>query len=193
MDVLDKQQLKGFTGTFAGKVFLPGRVCILNSSGKPMKTSRYHLSWCRALQGGGGGSRRRRDQNSLMMLSLDLPTPTHFTEMRRRRDQNSIGRFWQSEQRRWLQFPSPLNSSISLQTWHLQEVLDEPNVILSLHRKLLEAPSRLCAAAPAGQRFVFHFHLCQNVHVCCKRKVQRKSGPGKSSAPAHKNPLSKKK
>lgn len=50
--------------------------------------------------------------------------------------------------------------------WHLQEVLDEPNVILCLRGQLLEAPGCLSAAAPAGQRLVIHRHARQNIHVC---------------------------
>lgn len=33
------------------------------------------------------------DQNSLIMLSLDLPTPTHFTEMRKKQRRDVTGRF----------------------------------------------------------------------------------------------------
>lgn len=46
------------------------------------------------------------DQNSLIMLSLDLPTPTHFTEMRfkRERARSCDWQVWQSEEQFWLEF-----------------------------------------------------------------------------------------
>lgn len=69
-----KQQLNVSQIALLVKYFLYGKVCILNSSGNSIQTWSYHLS-CR-----GGGL--QGDQNSLIMLSLDLPTPTHFTEMR---------------------------------------------------------------------------------------------------------------
>lgn len=99
------------------------------------------------------------------MLSLDLPTPTHFTEMRKRGVTDSSGGAGSS-----LAPVSPLMWRISLLTWHLQEVLDEPNVILCLRRKILEAPGRLRAAAPAGQRLVVHQNPRQHVHVCCREQ-----------------------
>lgn len=63
---------------------------------------------------------------------------------------------------------SPIMWSVSLWTWHLQEVLNEANVILCLWRQLLEAPSCLGAAAPAGQSLVLNGHPRQNIHVCYK-------------------------
>lgn len=65
---------------------------------------------------------------------------------------------------------SPLAQTMSLQTWHLQEVLDELNVALCLRGQLLEAPGRLGAAAPAGQRLIVHRHPRQNVHVGCRKR-----------------------
>ncbi len=70
------------------------------------------------------------DQNSLIMLSLDLPTPTHFTEMRENKKKFETGRF--GKVKNSLAAVSLLMLSASEPTWHLQEVLDEPNVVLGL-------------------------------------------------------------
>lgn len=91
------------------------------------------------------------DQNSLIMLSLDLPTPTHFTEIRK-------------DRRRGVALAGAPTAGLHAEdaersvkpTWNLQEVLNEADVVLGLRRQLLEAPCSLGAAAPAGQRLVLH-------------------------------------
>lgn len=127
------------------------------------------------------------DQNSLIMLSLDLPTPTHFTEIRK-------------DRRRWAALAEAPTSGSSVctprtlqPTWYLQEVLDEADVLLGLRWQLLEAPCSLGAAAPAGQRLVLHGHSRQNVHVGCDRSPlvwtskHQFSGPRKNIQTEKKN------
>ena len=89
--------------------------------------------------------------------------PLHWNERRTKGEVS--GRF--GHVKKTLAGDSPFMRSVSLQTWHLQEVLDEADVVLCLCRQLLEAPSRLGAAAPAGQRLVVHRHPRQNIHVGC--------------------------
>lgn len=102
------------------------------------------------------------DQNSLIMLSLDLPTPTHFTEIRKDRRRGAALAKART---------AGLRSARFKPTWNLQEVLDEADVALGLKRQLLKAPYGLGAAAPAGQRLVLHRNSCQNVHVRCDKST----------------------
>ena len=113
-------------------------------------------------------------QNSLIMLSLDLPTPTHFTEIRKDRRRRAASAEaptagLQSEDER-----------SSKPTWNLQEVLDEADVVLGLRWQLLKAPYSLGDAAPAGQRLVLHRHSRQNVHIRCDRSMKTWTTEGRS-------------
>lgn len=62
------------------KYFLLNRVCILNSSKNLKILSELSLKMWKL----------QRDQNSLIMLSLDLPTPTHFTGTCRKSSMNRM-------------------------------------------------------------------------------------------------------
>lgn len=103
-------------------------------------------------------------QKSLMMLSLDLPTPTHFTV----KTENEKFMISSSKSKSSLTRPSPLvqyESCVSLLTWNLQEVLNKAYVTLGLGGQLLKAPHSRSTAAPARQGLILHRDPRQDIHV----------------------------
>lgn len=105
-------------------------------------------------------------QNSFIMLSLDLPTPTHFTE---KGIFSSYDHFDISKHVSRLCYVIAYGSdlhSMYIFTWHLQEILDKANVSLCLWRQLIKTADSLSATTPARERLISHLNLCEDVHVC---------------------------
>ncbi len=105
-------------------------------------------------------------QNSFIMLSLDLPTPTHFTE-KTIFFLMTIFKFLSMTVGYVIVYESDLHS-MCIFTWHLQEILDKTNVSLRLWRQLIKTADSLSATTPARERLVSHLNLCEDVHVCWK-------------------------